>query len=155
MNMGVGYYFPPFVLALALFFTVWQATALKKEAQNWAWNGGIVFFTAVNIVRVGRLKVEMNCYATIVWQNYKCQRLRASVDTISQIKMDMDDREYNQLDSLASSNNTEVSRLSVIVKNLKERLESLEKNQTDLMDKLNDLKKEKDTRDEDDGDDSD
>ena len=77
---------------------------------------------------------------------------RVSVDTISQIKLDMDDREYNQLDSLASSNNTEISRLSIIVKNLKERLESLERNQTELMDKLNDLKKEKDTQDEDDDD---
>ena len=64
--------------------------------------------------------------------------------------MDMDGREYNQLDSLASSNNTEISRLSVIVKNLKERLESLERNQTELMDKLNDLKKERDTQEEDD-----
>jgi len=94
----------------------------------------------------------MNCYATIMWQNYKCQRLRVSFDIISQIKLDMDDREYNQLDSLASSNNTEISRLSIIVKNLKERLESLERNQTDLMDKLNDLEKEKDTQDEDDDD---
>ena len=66
--------------------------------------------------------------------------------------MDMDGREYNQLDSLASSNNTEISRLSIIVKNLKERLESLERNQTDLMDKLNDFEKEKDTQDEDDDD---
>lgn len=65
----------------------------------------------------------------------------------------MDNREYNQLDSLASSNNTEISRLSLIVKNLKERIESLERNQTDLMGKLNDLQKEKDE--EDDGDNSD
>lgn len=61
----------------------------------------------------------------------------------------MDDREYNQLESLASSNNTEISRLSLIVKNLKERIESLERNQTDLMGKLNDLQKEKDEEDDD------
>jgi predicted transcriptional regulator len=65
----------------------------------------------------------------------------------------MDDREYNQLDSLTSSNNTEISRLSLIVKNLKERIESLERNQTDIMGKLNDLQKEKDE--EDDGDNND
>ena len=59
----------------------------------------------------------------------------------------MDDREYDQLDSLTSSSNTEISRLSVIVKNLKERIESLERNQTDLMGKLNDLRKEKDVDD--------
>lgn len=60
----------------------------------------------------------------------------------------MDDREYNQLDSLTSSNNTEISRLSLIVKNLKERMESLERNQTDLMGKLNDLQKEMDVEDD-------
>lgn len=59
----------------------------------------------------------------------------------------MDDREYDQLDSLTSSSNTEISRLSVIVKNLKERIESLERNQTDIMGKLNDLRKEKDVDD--------
>ena len=51
----------------------------------------------------------------------------------------MDEREYDQLDSLASSNNMEISRLSLIIKNLRLRLESLEKNQTDLMDKINEL----------------
>lgn len=51
----------------------------------------------------------------------------------------MDKREYDQLDSLSSSPNMEVSRLSVIIKNLKERVESLERNQTELMDKLNAL----------------
>jgi predicted nucleic acid-binding Zn-ribbon protein len=66
--------------------------------------------------------------------------------------MEMDDREYSQLDSLASSNNTEVSRLSIIVKNLKERLESLERNQTDLMDKINNLEKEQDAGEPEDGD---
>jgi predicted nucleic acid-binding Zn-ribbon protein len=55
----------------------------------------------------------------------------------------MDTREYDQLDALASSSNVEISRLSVIVKNLKERLESLERNQTDLMDKINTLEREK------------
>jgi septation ring formation regulator EzrA len=54
---------------------------------------------------------------------------------------DIDKREYDQLDSLSSSSNAEISRLSVIVKNLKERLESLERNQTEIMDKLNALEK--------------
>ena len=53
----------------------------------------------------------------------------------------MDEREYDQLDSLSSSPNPEISRLSVIIKNLKERLESLERNQTDLMDKINNLER--------------
>ncbi|AFU57187.1 hypothetical protein Ngar_c02390 [Candidatus Nitrososphaera gargensis Ga9.2] len=53
----------------------------------------------------------------------------------------MDKREYDQLDSLSSSPNAEISRLSIIVKNLKDRVESLERNQTELMDKLNALKK--------------
>lgn len=61
---------------------------------------------------------------------------------------EMDEREYNQLDALTSSPNTEVSRLSLIVKNLKQRLESLEKNQTELMDKINELEKEKDVEDD-------
>lgn len=65
----------------------------------------------------------------------------------------IDNREYNQLESLTSSSNTEISRLSLIVKNLKERLESLERNQTDLMGKLNDFQKEMDA--EDDGDNTD
>jgi hypothetical protein len=42
----------------------------------------------------------------------------------------MDKREYDQLSSLTNSSNEEISGLSLIVKNLKERLESLEKNQT-------------------------
>ncbi|MEW6603664.1 MAG: hypothetical protein AB1351_03110 [Thermoproteota archaeon] len=54
---------------------------------------------------------------------------------------DMDKREYDQLDSLSSSPNAEISRLSVIIKNLTERVESLERNQTELMDKLNALEK--------------
>jgi predicted transcriptional regulator len=53
----------------------------------------------------------------------------------------MDKREYDQLDSLSSSSNMEISRLGVIVKNLKDRMESLERNQTELMDKLNALEK--------------
>ena len=53
----------------------------------------------------------------------------------------MDKREYDQLAALNSSHNPEISRLSVIVKNLKERIESLERNQTELMDKINDLEK--------------
>jgi predicted nucleic acid-binding Zn-ribbon protein len=55
----------------------------------------------------------------------------------------MDTREYDQLDALTSSSNMEISRLSVIIKNLKERIESLERNQTDLMDKINALEREK------------
>jgi predicted nucleic acid-binding Zn-ribbon protein len=55
----------------------------------------------------------------------------------------MDTREYDQLDSLTSSSNMEISRLSVIIKNLKERIESVERNQTDLMDKINALEREK------------
>ena len=53
----------------------------------------------------------------------------------------MDKREYDPLDSLSSSPNPETSRLSIIVKNLKERVESLERNQTELMDKINELEK--------------
>lgn len=53
----------------------------------------------------------------------------------------MDDREYDQLDSLTSSSNMEISRLSLVVKNLRIRLASLEKNQTDLMDKINEIQK--------------
>ena len=53
----------------------------------------------------------------------------------------MDKREYDQLDALSSSRNPEISRLSIIVKNLKDRLESLERNQTELMDKLNALER--------------
>ena len=62
----------------------------------------------------------------------------------------MDDREYDQLDSLTSSTNTEISRLSLIVKNLRLRLESLERNQTELMDKINELQKEDDVEDDND-----
>jgi FtsZ-binding cell division protein ZapB len=54
----------------------------------------------------------------------------------------MDSREYDQLDALSSSSNMEISLLSVIIKNLKERLESLERNQTDLMDKINVFERE-------------
>jgi hypothetical protein len=55
----------------------------------------------------------------------------------------MDSREYDQLDSLSSSSNMEISLLSVIIKDLKERVESLERNQTGLMDKINAFEKEK------------
>jgi FtsZ-binding cell division protein ZapB len=54
----------------------------------------------------------------------------------------MDTREYDQLDALSSSSNMEISLLSVIIKNLKERLESLERNQTDLMDQINVFERE-------------
>jgi hypothetical protein len=63
----------------------------------------------------------------------------------------MDEREYDQLDALASSTTMEISRLSLIVRNLRERIESLERNQTELMDKINKLEKEKEaSNDEDD-----
>jgi FtsZ-binding cell division protein ZapB len=55
----------------------------------------------------------------------------------------MDSREYDQLDALSSSSNMEISLLSVIIKNLKERVQSLEHNQTDLMDKINAFEREK------------
>jgi hypothetical protein len=55
----------------------------------------------------------------------------------------VDKREYDQLDSLSSSNNEEISLLSVIISNLKERIESLERNQTELMGKINALEREK------------
>jgi FtsZ-binding cell division protein ZapB len=55
----------------------------------------------------------------------------------------MDNREYDQLDALCSSSNMEISLLSVIIKNLKERVQSLERNQTDLMDKINAFEREK------------
>lgn len=61
----------------------------------------------------------------------------------------MDSREYDQLDSLSSSNNAEISRLSIIIKNLKLRIESLERNQTELMDKINELEKDTDNDDTD------
>ena len=60
---------------------------------------------------------------------------------INTMVKNMDKREYDQLDSLCSSTNVEISRLSVIIRNLKERIESLERNQTELMDKLNAMKK--------------
>jgi predicted nucleic acid-binding Zn-ribbon protein len=64
------------------------------------------------------------------------------------LKENIDDREYSQLDSLASSNNTEISRLSLIIRNLKDRLESLEKNQTELMDKIKELERADETEDD-------
>ena len=54
----------------------------------------------------------------------------------------MDSREYDQLDALSSSSNMEISRLSVIIKDLRKRVESLERNQTDLMDKIHVLERE-------------
>jgi predicted nucleic acid-binding Zn-ribbon protein len=64
------------------------------------------------------------------------------------LRENIDDREYSQLDSLASSNNTEISRLSLIIRNLKDRLESLEKNQTELMDKIKELERAEETEDD-------
>ena len=64
------------------------------------------------------------------------------------MRENIDDREYSQLDSLASSNNTEISRLSIIIRNLKDRLESLEKNQTELMDKIKDIERADETEDD-------
>jgi stress-induced morphogen len=51
-------------------------------------------------------------------------------------------RRYDQLSWLASSSNGEISRLSIIVKDLKERLESIEKDQHDLLDKVNSIEAE-------------
>jgi predicted nucleic acid-binding Zn-ribbon protein len=65
------------------------------------------------------------------------------VKSITDIIPFVDSREYDQLDALSSSSNMEISQLSVIIKNLKERVESLERNQTDLMDKINVLEREK------------
>jgi predicted nucleic acid-binding Zn-ribbon protein len=59
----------------------------------------------------------------------------------------LDKREYDQLDSPSSSANMEISRLSVVIKNLKECIESLERNRTELMDKLNALGKKRYDRD--------
>jgi predicted nucleic acid-binding Zn-ribbon protein len=64
------------------------------------------------------------------------------------LRENIDDREYSQLDSLASSNNTEISRLSLIIRNLKDRLESLEKNQTELMEKIKELERADETEDD-------
>lgn len=49
----------------------------------------------------------------------------------------VDEREYDQLDALTSSPSIEISRLSLIIKDMRQRMESLEKNQTDLMDIIN------------------
>lgn len=48
-------------------------------------------------------------------------------------------RKYDQLHYLTASRNAEISRLSIIVKNLEERLEVIEKNQHDLMDKVDSI----------------
>lgn len=58
------------------------------------------------------------------------------------------DHGYDQLESLTSSTSSEISRLSVIVKNLRLRVESLEKKQTELMDKINELQRMQDTDDD-------
>lgn len=63
----------------------------------------------------------------------------------------VDEREYDQLDALTSSPSIEISRLSLIIKDMRQRMESLEKNQTELMDKINELQRE--AEEEDDGDD--
>jgi hypothetical protein len=49
--------------------------------------------------------------------------------------------DYSQIDYLVSSRNPEISRLGIIVKDLKERVELLEKGQTELLDKLNSMQK--------------
>jgi hypothetical protein len=48
-------------------------------------------------------------------------------------------RKYSQLDSLTSSRDAEISRLSIIVKSLEERLESIEESHNDLLHKINSL----------------
>ncbi len=66
----------------------------------------------------------------------------------------VDEREYDQLDALTSSPNIEISRLSLILKEIRQRIESIEKNQTDLMDKINELQKEEEEESEDTDDDN-
>jgi chromosome segregation ATPase len=51
-------------------------------------------------------------------------------------------RKYSQLDSLTSSRNVEISRLSIIVRSLEERMESIEESHNDLLHKVNSLNKE-------------
>ncbi len=46
---------------------------------------------------------------------------------------------YNQLDSLTSSRDTEISRLSIIVKSLEVRMESIKESHNDLLHKINAL----------------
>lgn len=70
-----------------------------------------------------------------------CQELRRPAAYYSAMAKNLDKREYDQLDSLSSSANAEISQLSIIINNLKERVESLERNQTELMDKLNNAMK--------------
>jgi hypothetical protein len=48
-------------------------------------------------------------------------------------------KKYDQLDSLTSSRNAEVSRLSTIVKNMEKRLESIEESHNDLLHKVNSM----------------
>jgi predicted nucleic acid-binding Zn-ribbon protein len=71
----------------------------------------------------------------------KQSTLKSTYYLLLRMVKSIDKREYDELDSLSSSANTEISRLSVIAKNLLDRLESLERNQTEMMDKLNDLEK--------------
>lgn len=53
----------------------------------------------------------------------------------------MDKVDYSQIDYLASSPNPEIGRLSMMVKDLRERVQSLEEGQTQLLDKLNSMQK--------------
>jgi hypothetical protein len=53
----------------------------------------------------------------------------------------MDRVDYSQVDYLASSPNPEIGRLSMMVKDLRERVQSLEEGQTQLLDKLNSMQK--------------
>lgn len=53
----------------------------------------------------------------------------------------MDKVDYSQIDYLASSPNPEIGRLSVMVKDLRERIQSLEEGQTQLLDKINSMQK--------------
>ena len=71
----------------------------------------------------------------------KQSTLKSTYYLLHEMVKSIDKREYDELDSLSSSANTEISRLSVIAKNLLDRLESLERNQTEMMDKLNDLER--------------
>ncbi len=79
----------------------------------------------------------------MIWQqanDYACLIVpTVKSTTYSFYVCDLVRRRYDQLSWLASSSNTEISRLSIIVKDLKERLESIEKDQHDLLDKVNSI----------------
>ena len=52
----------------------------------------------------------------------------------------MGEREYDKLDSLTQSRNSEVSSLAEIVGNIRDRLEALERRQNEILDEIHKLK---------------